>query len=95
MKRFAFTLAVLVTVAFPGLAIAETDQTALAAEGIQLNDAEMDNISAAGLGKANAPGQLMKQQRLLQVQAVCAHGNSCNAPGRIRGASSFAPGRNR
>jgi hypothetical protein len=34
-------------------------------EAVQLNDQEMDTISAAGLGKAIAPGQLIKRERLL------------------------------
>jgi hypothetical protein len=67
---------------------------AAANEAVQMNDAELDNVTAAGLGKAGAPGQLMKQQLLARSLVQCDHGNSCNAPGKLfKGASTFAPGR--
>lgn len=93
MRKYVLTLAVLVAASLPSLAMAvDAEQTDAGIFGVvQLSDEEMDNVSAAGLGKANAPGQLLKQQRLLRVQTVCEHGNSCNAPGRTKGASSFAP----
>jgi hypothetical protein len=73
-----------------------SDANIAANEAVQMNDAEMDSVSAAGigLGKANAPGQQMKLLRQQSLLKVCAHGNSCNAPGLLnRGASTFAPGR--
>jgi hypothetical protein len=94
MRKYVLTLAVLATVSLPSLAMAGDDEQANAvvvAGAAQLSDEQMDNVSAAGLGKAKAPGQLMKQQRLLRIQTVCEHGRSCNAPGRTLGASSLAP----
>jgi hypothetical protein len=95
--KYVFALAVFAVVALPCVAMAgDAEQAnAVAAGAVQLSDQELDNVSAAGLGKAGAPGQLMKQLRLQQSLVQCAHGNSCNAPGRTRGASSFAPGHNR
>jgi hypothetical protein len=93
MRKYILILAVLAAVPFPGLAMAGDAEQAAGA--VQLSDQELDNVSAAGLGKAGAPGQLMKQLRLQQSLVQCAHGNSCNAPGRTRGASSFAPGHNK
>ena len=93
MRKYVLSLAIVMAGSLPSLAIAaNADQTKADTAGVvQLSDEEMDNVSAAGLGQANAPGQLLKQQRLLRLQSVCEHGNSCNAPGRTRGASSFAP----
>jgi hypothetical protein len=91
MRKYVLTLAVLAALPLPGLAMAgdaEQANAVVAAGAVQLSDEEMDNVSAAG--KANAPGQLMKQQRLLRLQLQCDHGKSCNAPGRTLGASSFA-----
>jgi hypothetical protein len=105
MKAYTAILAVVATVAFPGLLMAEDSNANIAAnEAVQMNDAEMDNVTAAGLGKDGAPGQLMKQQFQTQLLTGCVGpGKSCDAPGRIKslnaqtlgvshGASSFAPG---
>jgi hypothetical protein len=105
MKEYTVILAVVATVAFPGLLMAENSNANIAAanEAVQMNDAEMDNVTAAGLGKDGAPGQLMKQQFQTQLLTGCVGpGKSCDAPGRIKslnaqtlgvthGASSFAP----
>jgi hypothetical protein len=94
MRKYVLTLAVLAAVPFPGLAMAgdaEQANAVVAAGAVQLSDEEMDNVSAAGLGKASAPGQLMRANRLLlQSQVPCAHGKSCYAPGKTFGASSLA-----
>jgi hypothetical protein len=97
MKAYTMILAVVATVAFPGLLMAENSNANIAAnEAVQMNDAEMDNVTAAGLGlgKEHAPGQQMKQLLLARSPVQCDHGNSCNAPGKIfGGAKNFAPGR--
>ena len=108
MKQYTVMLAMVATVAFPGLLLAENSSANIAAnEAVQMNDAELDNVTAAGLGKNGAPGQLMKQQFQTQLLTACdGPGKSCSAPGRIKslnaqtlgvshGASSFAPGRNK
>jgi hypothetical protein len=96
MKEYTLILAVVATVAFPGLLMAgNSDEANTAMNGaVQLNDEEMDSVSAAGLGlgKANAPGQQMKLLRLQGSLVQCPHGNSCNAPGKTFGASSLAHG---
>ena len=97
MRKYVLTLSVLVAASLPNVAMAgdaEQANAVIAAGAIQLSDQEMDNVSAAGLGRSNAPGQLMKLQRSLQVQIQCEHGKSCYAPGRTLGASSFAPRHN-
>jgi len=83
-------------VSLPVVAMAgDAEQANVAAAGaVQLSDDEMDNVSAAG--KADAPGQLMKQQLLQHSSVVCLHGNSCNAPGKLfGGASTFTHGHNK
>jgi hypothetical protein len=93
MRKYVLTLAVLAAVSFPNLAMAgDADQASpvTAAGAVQLSDQELDSVSAAGLGRANAPGQLMRAQLVTQSLVVCEHGNSCNAPGKTFGASSFA-----
>jgi hypothetical protein len=94
MRKYVLTLAVLAAVPLPSLAMAgdaEQANAVVAAGAVQLSDEEMDNVSAAGLGKASAPGQLMRANRLLlQSQVPCAHGKSCYAPGKTFGASSLA-----
>jgi hypothetical protein len=97
MKGYTIILTVVATVAFPGLVMAGNSDANIAANGaVQMNDAEMDNVSAAGLGlgKANAPGQQMKLLRQQSLLVQCPHGNSCNAPGLSHGASTLAPGHN-
>jgi hypothetical protein len=91
MRKYVLILAVLAAVPFPGLAMAgDAEQgNVLAAGAVQLSDQELDNVSAAGLGKANAPGQLMRAQISTLSLVQCDHGNSCNAPGKTFGASTF------
>jgi hypothetical protein len=86
---------------------AEQANALVAAGAVQLSDEEMDNVSAAGLGKENAPGQLLKQQRLDLLTVCDGPGKSCSAPGHNKvgaqalgaqsrpGASGFAPGHNK
>ena len=83
MRKYVLSLAVLMTVSLPSLAIAgDADQAnADMAGAVHLSDEEMDNVSAAGLGKANAPGQLLKALRLT---ITCDKGKSCSAPGKIK-----------
>jgi hypothetical protein len=83
MKKYVFSLAVLMTASLPSLAIAgNAEQANGDMPGVvQLSDEEMDNVSAAGLaiGKANAPGQQLKALRLT---STCDKGKSCSAPGK-------------
>jgi hypothetical protein len=107
MKAYTAILAVVATVAFPGLLMAENSNANIAAnEAVQMNDAEMDNVTAAGLGKDGAPGQLMKQQFQSQLSACGGPGKGCafgqikkqnatlllSTSGSTHGASGFAPG---
>jgi hypothetical protein len=91
--KYVLALAVFAVVALPVVAMAGDAEQAnvVAAGAVQLSDQELDNISAAGLGPTNNPGQLMRANRLLlQSQVPCAHGKSCYAPGKTFGASGFA-----
>lgn len=92
--KYVLALAVFAVVALPVVAMAgDAEQAnAVAAGAVQLSDQELDNVSAAGLGRANAPGQLMRAQLSTRSLVQCAHGNSCNAPGKTFGASGFAHG---
>jgi len=96
MKKHVLVLAAFAVAALPAVAMAgDAEQANIVPAGaIQLSDDEMDNVSAAG--KADAPGQLMKQQLLQHSSVVCPHGNSCNAPGHLfGGASTFTHGHNK
>jgi hypothetical protein len=82
MKKYTVMLAVVATVAFPGLVMAEnSDANIVANEAVQLNDADLDNVTAAGLGRDQAPGQLMKQQFSQPLTACEGPGKSCSAFG--------------
>ena len=79
MKKYVLALAAFAVAGLPVMAMAgDAEQAnAVAAGAVQLSDQELDNVSAAGLGKAGAPGQLMRAQ--LSTNLCVTHGNSCNS----------------
>jgi hypothetical protein len=84
LRNYVLALAVLAAAGLPSLAMAGATQgnATVAASPAQMNDKEMDNVTAGGnaFGKPTAPGQIKKLSGDTKVQGW----GRLYAPGQIK-----------